>query len=119
MMTIIVLLSAGVALGDSVPQCKTAHTTVEMEDCLHQELSAESRKLGVWESRVRNQLAQGALAPFDSAARAWRSYRDKECRAVYVASSDGSIAESAALGCKIELTDARLRFLGQLYNLDK
>jgi uncharacterized protein YecT (DUF1311 family) len=106
-------------IGSSAPQCKAARTTVEMEDCLQHEPRVDEGKLSTLETRVRGQLAQVALGSFDSAAIAWRSYRDRECKGVYLANSAGSIAAMSSVGCKLELTDGRLHLLGRLYVIDK
>jgi uncharacterized protein YecT (DUF1311 family) len=99
--------------------CSSARTTLDTEQCLKRELSADSAKLTTFEARVRKDLSPTTASAFDSAASLWRSYRDQECRGVYMANSGGSIAGSALLGCKIELTTARLAYLRKVYTTAK
>lgn len=102
-----------------VNQFEKARTTVEMEQCLRQELTREERRLGAAEKNVRGQLADSTRAAFDSAAAVWRTYRDRECRAVYRAHSSGTIAASSLVGCQIELTKARRSLVIRIYGVDE
>lgn len=99
--------------------CDKARTTAQIEACLQRELTQAERRLAGAESEVRRVLTGRALAGFDSASRAWRAYREAECRAAYDAAEGGSVAASSLLGCKVELTQARSRFVRKAFLPDK
>ena len=67
------------------------------------------------ESKIKRDLTAAPVEVFQTAAQQWRNYRDAECRAVFEASDGGSIAGSALLACKIEITEARRRFVQRAY----
>jgi uncharacterized protein YecT (DUF1311 family) len=116
-----VLVASQLLLGVSAGanQCDKARTTVEMEQCLRQELAGEERGLAAAEKKVRDQLPDSARAPFDSAAAVWRTYRERECRAVYRANSSGTIAASSLVGCQIELTKTRRSLVIRIYGVEE
>jgi uncharacterized protein YecT (DUF1311 family) len=104
---------------DTTYGCSSAHTTVQLEQCLQRNLAQEDTLLKRSETRVRRSLTEPAKAPFDSAAALWRVYRDQECKAVYSDYTGGSIAASQFAGCKIALSKARRSSLRLVYMADK
>jgi uncharacterized protein YecT (DUF1311 family) len=112
------LLSLALALAFA-PQraapCKEARTTVELNNCFQRELDKEEQRLNTREAQVRGWLGRTGSARFDSAATAWRDYRERECRSAYFSYDGGTMAGQALLQCKIDLSKSRRTFLGQLY----
>ncbi len=99
--------------------CDSARTTVQIEQCLKRVLTAEEQQLGGVERDVAERLRGDNKAQFDSAGATWRSYRERECRAVYNANADGTIAASSFLGCEIELTRSRRLLLVRIHSADR
>ena len=81
--------------------------------------ATEERRLVAAEKKVRDQLPDSARTHFDSAAAVWRTYRERECKAVYRANSPGTIAASSLVGCQIELTKARRSLVIRIYGVEE
>ncbi len=114
MWSLVVLLTV-IGQQQPVPLCNRARSTVQMEECLKEELTKIDARLVTLERRVRDGVPRQSVMLFDAAAASWRAYRDQECKSVYEAIGDGSIAASSFLGCKIELAKSRLATLGKVY----
>jgi uncharacterized protein YecT (DUF1311 family) len=95
--------------------CTHQRTTAESEQCLQAELAREDSLLAAREEHLRKLLSARAVKRFNSAAITWRHYRDEECRGVYEANSQGTIASSALLGCKLELAKQRRLAVSKIY----
>ena len=120
-MTWAIIALLQIIAGASVPsgQCKSTATTIQMEQCLKKELDVEEQRLTRVEKTVHDDLSAPNRSLFTTAAETWRTYRNQECNAVYAESADGSIAATALLGCKIELTKSRRSLLGRIYMIEK
>jgi len=102
-----------------------------IDQCLSEEFVREDSALRAQERDVRkklldgehvqkllnNRIKQHSVVRFDSAVKFWRLYREQQCRSVYDAFADGSIAPVVGLECNIRLTRERRDDLRNMYSL--
>lgn len=97
-------------------------TTLEMAACLEKNYRELDSKLSHLYKRVLDGLAPspkkagssqeiGARDLFMKAHKTWLNFRDEECRARQGYFSDGSMGKLEFLGCRIELTEERIKSL--------
>ncbi len=97
-------------------------TTLEMAACLEKDYKQLDSKLSNLYKRVSDGLApspkKGGSSQeasirdlFMKAHKTWLSFRDEECKARQGYFSDGSMGKLESLGCRIELTEERIKSL--------
>jgi uncharacterized protein YecT (DUF1311 family) len=108
--------------------CTHANNTIEINDCLSTETAATQKNyedyLNAMSALFRLKTPgppDPASAPdvakeFDQAESQWSTYRESQCRASSDRYFGGSIAPSAFLTCKLDLTRHHLHELENLYN---
>jgi uncharacterized protein YecT (DUF1311 family) len=108
--------------------CTHTNNTIEINDCLATETAATQKNyedyLNAMSALFRLKTpgpADPASAPdvakeFDQAESQWSTYRDSQCRASSDRYFGGTIAPSAFLTCKLDLTRRHLHELENLYN---
>jgi uncharacterized protein YecT (DUF1311 family) len=108
--------------------CTHANTTLDINDCLATETAATQKNyedyLNAMGALLRLKTpgpADPASTPdvakeFDQAESQWSTYRESQCRASSDRYFGGSIAPSAFLSCKLDLTRRHLHELENLYN---
>ena len=86
-------------------------TTLKVEQCLSADLARTDAELNRYYSAAMARLTKdrqtAAITQLRASERAWVSYRDAECGAVYEQWKDGTIRVALALGCRIRATKAR------------
>lgn len=91
-------------------------STIEINDCQSAVLAKAEAELKRYLAAARQRLQTDAaddpgvaksLAQFDKVQAAWTAYREADCDALYDYWSGGSIRNTIALTCKIDLTRAR------------
>ena len=100
--------TANAAFGAEMARVGTDCTNVRNQ---REEDSCE-RNFSVFYSALESIVGSDAL--YDS-EQAWLDYRKKQCVAVFDFFRPGTIAPSAALRCKVELTRSRMRDLDSLF----
>lgn len=97
------------------PKCP-GESTIEINDCQSAVLAKAEGELKRYLAEARKRLqseaaddagAAKALAQIDKAQAAWMAYREAECGALYDYWSSGTIRNTIALTCEIDLTRAR------------
>jgi len=112
-------LALGMVLVSSAraaPPCP-GESTVELNQCYADRLSAANATLGRYQAAVRKRLrddaaagqpddksAADALRGFATAEALWEKYRDAECGAVYDYWSGGTIRGVESLTCSLRIT---------------
>src|ERR1700733_4531345 len=108
--------------------CAHANTTLDINQCLSTETATTQKSyedyLNAMSALLRLKTpgpADPASTPdvakeFDQAESQWSTYRDSQCQASSDRYFGGSIAPSAFLGCKLDLTRRHLHELENLYN---
>lgn len=86
-------------------------TTAEVERCLAADLARADAELNRYYAAAVARLAKDrqtvAIARLRASERAWVTYRDAECDAIYERWKDGTIRGAMALGCRMRVTRAR------------
>ena len=108
--------------------CAHANTTLDINQCLATETATTQKSyedyLNAMSALLRLKTpgpAEPASTPdvakeFDQAESQWSTYRDSQCQASSDRYFGGSIAPSAFLSCKLDLTRRHLHELENLYN---
>ena len=108
--------------------CAHANTTLDINQCLATETATTQKSyedyLNAMSALLRLKTpgpADPASTPdvakeFDQAESQWSTYRDSQCQASSDRYFGGSIAPSAFLSCKLDLTRRHLHELENLYN---
>ncbi len=86
-------------------------TTPEVERCLAADLARADAELNRYYraavERLTRERETATLGKLRASERAWMTYRDAECDAVYDWWGRGTIRGAMALGCRIRLTEGR------------
>lgn len=86
-------------------------TTRDVEQCLAAEFARADAVLNRYYAaavgRLTKKRAMTALTKLRASERAWITYRDAECAAVYEWWKEGTIHGAMALGCQTRVTKAR------------
>lgn len=86
-------------------------TTREVETCLANDLARADAELNRYYAAAVQRLTKEGqtlpLAELRASERAWITYRDAECDAVWEWWKEGSVRGTFATECRIELTQAR------------
>ncbi len=102
------------------PDCANASTTVQMTQCAALDADAAEARLNMAYKALVKQLTQPDTATdhytqmrqkLQTAQRAWITFRDADCEAVYQVNSSGTLRGLAALGCKRQRAEQRTREL--------
>lgn len=105
--------------------CDNAQSTLELSDCGKQQLDKADAKLNKIYKKV---IAEYSLPNDESVARsevkkrlvtaqkAWITFRDNDCDALYKKDESGSIRVLTYLSCMIDKTEQRTKELGQYLN---
>lgn len=101
--------------------CSSPGTTLEINECLLAEYKEIDAKLNATYQRVMRELSkpdvpghinyEEAKENLIQAQRAWITYRDKDCFAVYALSVGASMRGQLSLQCKRSRTEQRIREL--------
>ena len=99
-------------LAQAEPLDCSSGVTPTINRCAADDLGDSEQRLTRYLSVARDKLlAEAESVPvakqFDEAQRAWETYRDAECDALYDYWSGGTIRTVMALRCKLNLTDER------------
>ena len=111
-LAVVLAVHTGPATGPE--RCADAATPAELQRCLQRELAQADSLLKAAETRFARALpTDAARAQFGVAGRAWRNYREHECRA-QAARHEGAPTGARTYGtCRIALSEARLRLLDE------
>ncbi|WP_158637994.1 lysozyme inhibitor LprI family protein [Sphingomonas ginsenosidivorax] len=86
-------------------------TTPEVERCLDANLGRAEVELNRYYNTAVEQLSKqqqnAAIAQLGASQRAWQTYRDAECNAIFERWKDASVRGAMAVGCQIRVTKAR------------
>ncbi|WP_455922299.1 lysozyme inhibitor LprI family protein [Pseudomonas putida] len=116
------LFAPAAALAATAPRldCANASTTVAMTQCAALDADAAEAKLNAAYKALVKQLSQPDTATdnytrmrqkLQTAQRAWITFRDADCEAVYQVNITGTLRGLAALGCKRQRAEQRTREL--------
>lgn len=121
------LLLAGMAVmpvahGASAPEqdCGNAANTLEINACLQKQQAQTEAQLNQVYREVLAQISAESAQPgspaqmkqqFIGAQRAWISFREKDCQAVYTFWSQGTIRNAMYLGCMRSRAEQRIKEL--------
>jgi uncharacterized protein YecT (DUF1311 family) len=119
-----VVLAAALAAKPE-PPC-AGETTQDMNECFSNRADKADAVLARYVAAARARLKQEAAEPgesgtakalfgFEAAERAWASYRDAECGAVYDYWSAGTIRGTEQLACRISLTRLHTHTIWRLW----
>lgn len=92
--------------------CTNVRNQREEDSCESEAAAGTERNFSVFYSALESIVGSDAL---DDSEQAWLDYRKKQCVAVFDFFRPGTIAPSAALRCKVELTRSRMRDLDSLF----
>ncbi len=87
-------------------------TTIEIDDCLGQQLRGAQARLDKYLRAAIERYAEENPAVrlgIEASEKAFEAYREIECSTVYEDWKDGTIRGAMNLGCRIRLTDERTR----------
>jgi uncharacterized protein YecT (DUF1311 family) len=90
-------------------------TTAGMRRCLTLRLEGAEAELAGVLREARREAQSAAL--LDAAQGAWRRYVARDCRAAADVYRGGSLAPAVALGCRLDHTRARIRFVREDYQV--
>jgi uncharacterized protein YecT (DUF1311 family) len=92
--------------------CDDANTTRELERCYTRAFAHADSLLAFREAAFQRLLVTPAgREHFRASGRAFRSYRERECRAQAEIHEGGSMGPVVYVSCKLTLTEARREFL--------
>jgi uncharacterized protein YecT (DUF1311 family) len=122
---LLLLISAGPAAADTT--CKDIDPLFDSEgaSCAAQELKQADAELNKVYKAVLAELDSGAETnpgtkeakrQLIDAQRAWVSFRDSDCGAVYSYYQDGTVRVSAELSCELQRTRERTQQLQHLFD---
>ena len=105
------------------PNCDSPGTTLEIHDCLHAKLKKTEATLNATYQRALREFSKPdipgsihfseAKRDLIEAQRAWVTYREKDCSAVYALAVGGSVRGQLSLECMQDRTEQRIRELEQ------
>lgn len=89
--------------------CEKAVSTVEINQCMMQDLRTAEERLQVYLNAVREELKDDETTSkaFEQAQTAWVNYREAHCQSVFAMYRDGTISGTITLGCKLVLAEER------------
>lgn len=90
---------------------KKAITTIEIRQCLAQELSYYDKKLNASYNELISKLAKHQQDSLKKAQRAWLAYRNAECDFAAFSEQPGTIAPVIITTCFINMTKNRVNEL--------
>ena len=102
--------SSALAIDDAQAAPCPGETTLEINDCLAQQLKAAQARLDKYFQAAIERHADDQPAVrlgIESSEKAFQAYRGIECSTVYEDWKEGTIRNAMALGCEIQLTDSR------------
>jgi len=86
---------------------RTDGITVEMRECIDQELRRQDERLNQVYRRYFNFVSSDVRQSAKEAQRAWVQFRDKECVWAGAPEGDGTLAPVIIDGCHLEMTARR------------
>lgn len=101
--------------------CDAVSTTLEMEQCLRDELTDRRETLHEYRAEVRRLHAGGTpeeaavLAAFEDAERAWESFVSADRAAESTSYGEGSLRQVAGLAVELAHVEARTKALWERY----
>ncbi len=97
--------------------CPSARTTIEVDACLSAAVAKARMVLDRYRTAARRIAADGdnpaVLAAFDAGDRAWRTYEQASCNAVYVRWQGGTIRGAVFARCELRLIRLQMHTLWQ------
>ncbi|WP_125257055.1 lysozyme inhibitor LprI family protein [Brevundimonas fluminis] len=120
---IALMLAAALTAQDPVPaECVEAGTTLEINDCFAALTEAERVRMDAYYAVAVSTLREGgedggeeAVAELEAGQKAWESYAELACAAVYTRWQAGTIRVVKALQCRRDLTRERTLHLWREY----
>lgn len=100
-------------------QCEGTRNTVELVDCLEQELAQINSQLDERVASVEGELPGRAKVLFTRAQNAWKLFRDIQCESEAYRYVGGTMAPVAEMQCHLRLSTARVTELGLVYSADR
>lgn len=97
--------------------CAEAVSTIEINQCLYDQVLQAEQQQEDYLTAARQQLAEEdqALTAMEQAQESWLTFRNAHCAAVYMLWQDGSIRGAMHNQCLLEHTRARTRDIWQVY----
>lgn len=113
----IVLLLSIIIAKDSAKgdECGIAITTKDMFICLDLRLRATQQELNRLQTRVESLLTKEQRAMLAGAHTTWLAYRDANCACSESLFRGGSMEPLVLLGCKVRMTEQRIKEIGLIY----
>lgn len=120
---IAIMLAASMVAQDPVPaECREAGTTIEINECFAALAEAERLRMDAYYavavSTLREEAEDGgeqAVADLEAGQKAWETYAEAACGAVYTRWQAGTIRVVKALQCQRDLTRERTQHLWREY----
>ena len=102
-------ISNAIAGGSEPMDCKTAYTTIEINQCATLELDNITKNMSTYLQAVFEQHNHDAelVEAIKLSQKAWLQYRNAHCDAVYTQWRSGTIRGFMAISCKTELIEQR------------
>ena len=114
------LCTSAFAAAAAKPDCINASTTVEMTQCAALDVDAADAKLNDAYQQALKSMNQpdtdsdkysAMRQQLQAAQRAWITFRDADCAAIYQVHASSSLRALSALGCKRTRTEQRTKEL--------
>lgn len=100
--------------------CEKAVSTIEINQCMMQDLQTAEERLQVYLNAVREELKddETTIKAFEQAQTAWVNYREAHCQSVFAMYRDGTISGTITLGCKLLLAEERTYAIWETFLTD-
>jgi uncharacterized protein YecT (DUF1311 family) len=97
--------------------CRDSKTTLEMNQCLSDQITLAEKELAKYFEESRRRVAHDprTLVEFEKAQKAWVAFRDAHCGAIYQYWAQGSVRGAKAGYCVLKLTRRRTHDLWDAY----
>jgi uncharacterized protein YecT (DUF1311 family) len=114
---LVLWLLCGTSAATAKDPCDDAMTTVEMDVCFGKKVNDARAELDRYVAEVRRVLAKAEgrvssaeedQAAFEAAEKAWRTFIDLDCKAVYQHWIDGTIRGVQFRGCELGHIEERV-----------
>ncbi len=109
------ILMVGLLAGNPPIQCEDARSTVELRNCLREQVDQLDIQLKARVGEVENRFSGRSLVMFARSQRAWSLFRDIQCESEALQYEGGSLAGIAGLECHLRLSQTRFADLLRVY----
>ena len=112
-LVILIMFISSYVIGQEDIDCTKAFTTIDIDQCKQKELSIAEKTMGIYLAKSMEQYSQDevSIKSIKKAQGAWLKYREEHCSAIYDIWRDGTIRNTMALECKLELTHQRTKVI--------